>query len=111
VVGFTNELWVMAVALFLVGFTASAATVIWGTLLQRRVPPAMLGRISSLDFFVSLAFMPVSMAVAGPVGELIGIAPAFVVAGVVPVIVAVVAILAARMPRDELEHPLDPPRG
>ena len=51
------------------------------------------------------------MAVAGPVGELIGIAPAFVVAGVVPVIVAVVAILAARMPRDELEHPLDPPRG
>jgi len=38
--------------------------VIWGTLLQRRVPAAMLGRVSSLDFFVSLALMPVSMAIA-----------------------------------------------
>jgi hypothetical protein len=42
--------------------------VIWGTLLQRRVPPHLLGRVSSLDFFVSLALMPVSMALAGPAG-------------------------------------------
>ncbi|WP_066039066.1 MFS transporter [Herbiconiux solani] len=109
VIGLTSELWVMVIALFVVGFTFSAATVIWGTLLQRRVPPAMLGRVSSLDFFVSLAFMPLSMAIAGPVGEAIGVAPAFVVAGAVPVVIAVVAILAARMPRDELEHPLDLP--
>ena len=54
-------------------FTGSAAQVIWGTLLQRRVPPHLLGRVSSLDFFVSLALMPVSMALAGPVGEWIGI--------------------------------------
>ena len=33
------------------------------TLLQRRVPPSMLGRVSSLDFFVSLALMPISWAV------------------------------------------------
>ncbi len=109
VIGFTSQLWVMAVAVFIVGVTAAAATVIWGTLLQRRVPPEMLGRVSSLDFFVSLAFMPVSMAVAGPVGEAIGIAPAFVVAGAVPVVVAVVAIIWARMPSDELAHPLDLP--
>ena len=32
----------------------------------------MLGRVSSLDFFVSLALMPISMALAGPVGEAIG---------------------------------------
>ncbi|TAJ46770.1 MAG: MFS transporter [Herbiconiux sp.] len=107
VIGFTSQLWVMAVAVFVVGVTAAAATVIWGTLLQRRVPPEMLGRVSSLDFFVSLAFMPVSMAIAGPVGEAIGIAPAFVVAGAVPVVIAVVAIIWARMPSDELAHPLD----
>ena len=57
---------------------------LWGTLLQRRVPPAMLGRVSSLDFFVSLALMPVSMAIAGPVGETIGIATTFLIAGLVP---------------------------
>ena len=53
---------------------SQGAQVVWGTLLQMRVPPAMLGRVSSLDFFVSLALMPISMAVAGPVGEAIGIA-------------------------------------
>ena len=58
----------MVVALFVVGFAFSAGQVLWGTLLQRRVPTAMLGRVSSLDFFVSLALMPVSMALAGPVG-------------------------------------------
>jgi MFS family permease len=111
VIGFTDQLWLMVVALFLVGFAFSAATVIWGTLLQRRVPPELLGRVSSLDFFVSLTLMPVSMALAGPVGEAIGIAPAFVIAAVVPVFLAVVVILVARLPRDEIENPLDPPEN
>ena len=106
VIGLTDQLWVMVVALFIVGFSYQAATVIWGTLLQRRVPPELLGRVSSLDFFVSLAFMPISMALAGPIGVLVGFGPVFVVAGAAPVFLAVTAILLARMPRDEIEHPL-----
>ena len=106
VIGVTDQLWVMAVAGFVVGFTGSAAMVIWGTLLQRRVPPHMLGRVSSLDFFVSLALMPVSMAVAGPVGEWIGIPLTFVLAGLVPTFLAVAAIVAWRLPADEIAHPL-----
>jgi len=35
---------------------------------EYRVPPHLLGRVSTLDFFVSLALMPVSMALAGPAG-------------------------------------------
>jgi MFS family permease len=108
VVGFTDQLWLMAAAVFITGFGFSSATVIWGTLLQRRVPASMLGRVSSLDFFVSLALMPVSMALAGPVGVAVGIPITFVVAGAVPVVLAVAAILIARMPKDELENPLDP---
>ena len=107
VIGYTSQLWLMVVALFFVGFTFSAATVIWGTLLQRRVPPALLGRVSSLDFFVSLALMPISMAVAGPVGEAVGLAPAFVAAGAIPVVLAVVTILLFRLGKDEILHPLD----
>ena len=67
----------------------------------------MLGRVSSLDFFVSLAFMPVSMALAGPVSELVGLRTTFLVAGLVPTVLAVAAVLAARMPADEIAHPLD----
>jgi MFS family permease len=107
IIGLTSQLWLMVVVLFVVGFAFSAGGVIWGTLLQRRVPPAMLGRVSSLDFFVSLALMPVSMALAGPVGEAIGLAPAFLVAGLVPPVLAVAATILFRLPRDEIENPLD----
>ncbi|OLT04296.1 MFS transporter [Pseudonocardia sp. CNS-004] len=108
-IGLTTQLWVMAVAAFVVGFTGSAAMVIWGTLLQRRVPPHLLGRVSSLDFFVSLALMPISMAVAGPVGEALGIPMTFVLAGLIPVFLAAAAILGWRLPADEIAHPLDTP--
>jgi hypothetical protein len=89
------------------GATFQAGMVIWGTLLQRRVPPALLGRISSLDFFVSLSFMPLSMALAGPVSELIGLTPTFLLAGLGPPVLAAIAILAWRLPADEIAHPLD----
>jgi MFS family permease len=105
--GLSTVLWVMVLASLAVGVTDAAAIVIWGTLLQRRVPAHLLGRVSSLDFFVSLALMPLSMALAGPVGERVGIPLTFVVAAVVPPVLAVVAILAWRLPRDEVAHPLD----
>ena len=105
--GLSTLLWVMVVASLVVGITDAAAMVIWGTLLQRRVPAHLLGRVSSLDFFVSLALMPVSMALAGPVGEHIGIPTTFVVAALVPPVLAVGALLAWRLPRDEVAHPLD----
>ncbi|HET8986070.1 MAG TPA: MFS transporter [Trueperaceae bacterium] len=110
VVGVSTRLWPVLVALFVVGTLSAAANVIWGTLLQRRVPPALLGRVSSLDFFVSLALMPLSMAVAGPVGEAIGFRATFAIAAFVPPVLAVVAIVAARLRRDEVENPLDAAR-
>jgi hypothetical protein len=107
VFGFASGMSAMITAGAVMGATFEAGTVIWGTLLQRRVPPALLGRISSLDFFVSLSFMPLSMALAGPVSELIGLTPTFLLAGLVPPVLAVIAIVAARLPADEVAHPLD----
>lgn len=105
-VGFTWSFPVMALATFLVGVTDGVAMVIWGTLLQRRVPPEMLGRVSSLDFFVSLVFMPVSFALAGPLSKVVSMETIFLAAGAVPVVLAAVAIRGAGMRRDELAHPL-----
>ena len=101
----------MCAALLIVGATYSAAMVIWGTLLQRRVPEGLRGRVSSLDFFVSLALMPVSMAIAGPAGAVFGITAVFIIAGIVPVFLAVAAIVIPRLDRDELDHPLDHPES
>jgi predicted MFS family arabinose efflux permease len=108
-VGVAGALWVVCAAVFAVGAAYSAATVIWGTLLQRRVPEGLRGRVSSLDFFVSLALMPVSMAVAGPAGAAFGVAAVFLVAGTLPAFLAALAILVPRLDRDELANPLDRP--
>jgi MFS family permease len=109
VFGFTTDLWLMLAAGAVMGATFQAGMVIWGTLLQRRVPGELLGRVSSLDFFLSLSLMPLSMALAGPVSELIGLTATFVVGGVAPVVLAVITIVAARLREDELAHPLDVP--
>lgn len=102
VVGVTSSFPLMAAATFVIGVTDGAGMVIWGTLLQRRVPPAMLGRVSSLDFFVSLAFMPVSFAVVGPLSKVVSIETIFPAAGTAPVVFAAVAMMwAAGMRRDE----------
>lgn len=106
VIGLADRVWMVVASAFVLGALFSAPMVIWGTLLQRRVPPALLGRVASLDFFVSLSLMPVSMALAGPVSEAIGLRPTFLIAGAVPTVVAVVAVVWAKLPQDELAHPL-----
>ncbi|GAA1723933.1 tetracycline efflux MFS transporter Tet(V) [Aeromicrobium alkaliterrae] len=107
-VGIAPDVVTLAALLFVVGGLFNAPNVIWGTLLQRRVPPPMLGRVSSLDFFVSLTFMPVSMAVAGPLGVAVGTDVVFLVAALIPLPLAFVAIAWARMRVDEIAHPLRP---
>jgi DHA3 family tetracycline resistance protein-like MFS transporter len=106
IVGVTSSFPLMAVSTFVIGVTDGAGMVIWGTLLQRRVPTAMLGRVSSLDFFVSLAFMPVSFAIVGPLSKVVSMETIFLVAGLAPVVFAAVAMRAARMRRDEVANPL-----
>ncbi len=105
-VGATDSFPVMAIAVFVVGLSDGVGVVIWGTLLQRRVPTEMLGRVSSLDFFVSLAFMPLSVALAGPLSKVVPVELIFAVAGIAPALLAGVAFVAARMGRDEIAHPL-----
>ncbi len=107
VIGAADNLFVMLAALFIVGATTGAGVVIWGTLLQRLVPLEMIGRVASLDFFVSIAFMPVSIAIAGPLSMLVPIPMIFMIAGIVPPVLAVVALWAGRMRAVERTHQLD----
>ncbi len=106
VIGYATAVWQVVVSAFVLGALFSAPMVIWGTLLQRRVPAHMLGRVASLDFFVSVSLMPVSMALAGPVSEAIGLRATFAIAGLAPGVFAIVAVIWARLPADELAHPL-----
>jgi len=104
--GLSSELWLLCVAILVVGVTEAFGMVIWGTLLQTRVPDALRGRVSSLDFFVSLSLLPASMALAGPAGEAFGLSAVFLVAGIAPVAAAIVAYKAAGMREDEIANPV-----
>jgi hypothetical protein len=47
------------------------------------------------------------MALAGPIADAIGIGKTFLIAGLTPIVFAVVAIDWAKLPEDELAHPID----
>lgn len=108
-VGYVDAAWMLFAILVVFGLTDATGMVIWGTLLQRRVPKHLLGRISSLDFFVSLALMPVSMAVAGPLSQLLSLQAIFIFAGVISPVFGIIAWKAGKFAKDELANPLDTP--
>lgn len=103
----TSDFWVMGLVLFVFGVGDGVGMVIWGTLLQRRVPRSMLGRVSSLDFFVSLAMMPLSMAVAGPVAQVVPLWVIFALPSIGIPVVGALCYWLADLHGDELRHPLD----
>jgi MFS family permease len=59
----------------------TAGMVVWNTMMNTLVPPEMLGRVSSFDWFVSMGLIPLSFAVTGPVAELLGARTTLAVAG------------------------------
>ncbi|HEU4356769.1 MAG TPA: MFS transporter [Actinomycetota bacterium] len=80
--GLVTELWqAMVVALVAEG-SITLLMVIWVTLLQRLVPSEMLGRVSSLDWLISTAGVPLSFALVGPAASAFGVDQTLIVAGV-----------------------------
>src|ERR1700744_6821567 len=59
----------------------TAGTIVWATIKQRHVPPSLLGRVSSLDWLISIGLLPVSYALTGPVSAALGLRSPLVGAG------------------------------
>jgi predicted MFS family arabinose efflux permease len=55
------------------GVAVSLFFTLWDTNIQEQVPPAVVSRVSSYDFAVSLGLMPIGMAVAGPIAAAAGL--------------------------------------
>ena len=70
--GIATALWQMAVVSAVAGACFAVGLVAWGTIMQSQVPPDLLGRVSSLDWMVSISLLPVSFALVGPVSGLLG---------------------------------------
>lgn len=82
VYGFSTALWQAMAASLVEGACFAAGMIVWGTLLHRLVPPGLLGRVEGFDWLVSVALVPASFALTGPVAELVGPEETLVGAGV-----------------------------
>ena len=85
--GLATATWQLAAACVVVNGLEAAGTIAWATAKQRLVPGRLLGRVSSVDWFVSTALLPLSYALAAPVASWIGVRNTLVGAGVLGAIV------------------------
>jgi MFS family permease len=70
--GIATATWQLALACLLFNALEAAGTIVWATLKQRHVPAAMLGRVSSLDWLISIGLLPLSFALTAPVAAAVG---------------------------------------
>ncbi|NMO55116.1 MFS transporter [Actinoplanes sp. TBRC 11911] len=85
--GLATSTWQLAAACVLVNGLEAAGTVAWATTKQKLVPEGMLGRVSSVDWFVSTALLPLSYAFAAPVAHSLGVRETLIGAGVLGALV------------------------
>jgi hypothetical protein len=64
--------WQMCVLAFFSFGLATAGLLTWSMLMYTLVPTEMLGRVSSLDWFISIGLTPLSFALTGPIADAFG---------------------------------------
>ena len=70
--GLITAVWQGLIVAFVAEGSISLLIVLWYTMLQRLVPGRFLGRVMSLDWMISIAGLPLSFAVVGPLANWIG---------------------------------------
>jgi hypothetical protein len=89
----------------------AAGTIVWATIKQRHVPSSLLGRVSSLDWMISIGLLPISFALTAPVAALIGARATLVVAAAVGSTVTLGALFLPGMRAIEGAGRQVPPEG
>ena len=98
--GLVATTWQAMMIATVYGAGITVGMVVWRTLMQTHVPGDMLGRVSSLDSFVSAGLMPVSFALVGPVAALVGAKTTLIGGGVLASVSTLVIFLALPSMRD-----------
>ena len=91
VLGVMTSVWQGVLAFFFMQILFEMGTVVWVTMMQRLVPRKLLGRVTSLDWLVSIGLVPLSFALTGPAAVAFG--PAAVLIGGASIAAVVTALL------------------
>jgi MFS family permease len=95
--GLATAVWQLMIASLAFNALETAGTIVWATAKQRHVPAALLGRVSSLDWLISIGLLPLSFALTGPVTGAIGAQATLIGAGVIGGAVTFAALLLPGM--------------
>jgi DHA3 family tetracycline resistance protein-like MFS transporter len=77
----------------------TAGTIVWATMKQRHVPGELLGRVSSLDWLISIGLLPLSLALTGPVSAGLGVRTTLIAAGLLGAMATLGGLLLPGMRR------------
>jgi hypothetical protein len=80
--GLASAIWELMLASVAFNLLETAGTIVWATMKQRHVPGSMLGRVSSLDWLISIGLLPVSFALTAPLSAAFGVRATLIGAGV-----------------------------
>ncbi|HKH79009.1 MAG TPA: MFS transporter, partial [Solirubrobacteraceae bacterium] len=79
--GLATAMWQLMLASLAFNLLETAGTIVWSTMKQRRVPGELLGRVSSLDWLISIGLLPVSFALTAPLAATLGVRTTLIGAG------------------------------
>ena len=95
--GAASAVWQLMIASAIFNGLETAGTIVWATTKQRHVPSALLGRVSSLDWLISVGLLPLSFALTGPISAAIGARETLIAAGLLGAIVTLAALYVPGM--------------
>jgi DHA3 family tetracycline resistance protein-like MFS transporter len=70
--GLATAAWELMLVCLVFNALEAAGTIVWATIKQHHVPGSMLGRVSSLDWLISIGLLPLSFALTAPVTAVFG---------------------------------------
>lgn len=97
--------WQVMLACFVFNALETAGLIVWLTTKQTLVPTRLLGRVSSLDWLISIGLTPLSYALAGPIAQAWGTRPTLVGAGVLGALITLAFLFLPGMRAVERQAP------
>jgi MFS family permease len=104
--GLATASWQLMATCLLFNALETAGTIVWATIKQRHVPASMLGRVSSLDWLISIGLLPLSFALTAPMAELVGARATLVGAAAIGGVITLGALFLPGMRDIEDDKPL-----
>jgi MFS family permease len=95
--GLAASTWQLMAACLAFNALETAGTIVWATMKQQNIPARLLGRVSSLDWLVSIGLLPISFALTSPAAAALGVQTTLIVAGTVGAVVTFAALFLPGM--------------